>query len=218
MSGGSMDYLYSRIEDCAVFALNTLERKAFSLHLAHVIKALHDIEWVDSGDSAPGSESAAIYECLVDGVRPLLADPAAVHVMMLRGSIARPTWRHMVDLLGEVPNGEDVQLSRIAQLQEELAQALDMTRELTKTIERSASRRDGNFLDKLGACKVCDGEIPYGHTDYCDIWKLEKELTQAKGLIRELGEGLTKLGKEPWRVGEFEMLHTSVQHYLKINP
>jgi hypothetical protein len=24
-------------------------------------------------------------------------------------------------------------------------------------------------------CKVCDGEIPDGHTENCDIWKLEKK-------------------------------------------
>jgi hypothetical protein len=35
--------------------------------------------------------------------------------------------------------------------------------------------RNGCFLDKLWCCKVCDGEIPDGHTDNCDIWKLEKK-------------------------------------------
>ena len=34
--------------------------------------------------------------------------------------------------------------------------------------------RDGNFLDSMWCCKVCDGEIPDGHTDECYIWKLEK--------------------------------------------
>jgi len=58
-----------------------------------------------------------------DDLLATLKDPTNVHVMMLRGIIARPSWRNMVDLLGEVPNREDVQLSRIAQLQEELEAA-----------------------------------------------------------------------------------------------
>jgi len=49
-----------------------------------------------------------------------LLDPTSVHVGMLRGLIAKPSWRHMVALHGEVPNGEDVQLMRIAELQEKL--------------------------------------------------------------------------------------------------
>lgn len=35
--------------------------------------------------------------------------------------------------------------------------------------------RDGNWLDKWGSCRVCGGEIPYGHTNNCDIYKQEKE-------------------------------------------
>ena len=35
--------------------------------------------------------------------------------------------------------------------------------------------RNGCFLDKSWSCKVCDGEIPYGHLDHCDIWQLEKK-------------------------------------------
>lgn len=49
-----------------------------------------------------------------------LKDPENVHVNMLRGVIAVPSWRSLVDLKGEVPNGEDAQLKRIAELQFEL--------------------------------------------------------------------------------------------------
>lgn len=66
MSGGSMNYLYARL-DYAKFDADTPERRAFKRHLALVAKALHDIEWVDSGDSAPGDENAAIRACLSDG-------------------------------------------------------------------------------------------------------------------------------------------------------
>lgn len=64
MSGGSMNYLYSRIEMDATFSENTPERKAFARHLKLVAKALHDIEWVDSGDCGPGYESDSIRACL----------------------------------------------------------------------------------------------------------------------------------------------------------
>ena len=63
MSGGSMDYLYSKLE-YATFKLDTPERRAFWAHTQLVSKALHDIEWVDSGDSSPGDENAAIMACI----------------------------------------------------------------------------------------------------------------------------------------------------------
>jgi len=67
MSGGSMNYLYSKLE-YADFNANTPERRAFERHLKLVAKALHDIEWVDSGDYGPGDENAAIRACLGDAV------------------------------------------------------------------------------------------------------------------------------------------------------
>jgi hypothetical protein len=64
MSGGSMNYLYSKIEYDASFEENTPERIAFAAHLQKVVQALHDIEWVDSGDYGPGDENKAIRACL----------------------------------------------------------------------------------------------------------------------------------------------------------
>jgi hypothetical protein len=66
MSGGSMDYLYSKVED-ASFRTHTPERKAFAAHLVKVANALHDIEWVDSNDYGEGDENKAIRACLPDG-------------------------------------------------------------------------------------------------------------------------------------------------------
>ncbi len=66
MSGGSMDYLYSRVRD-ATFRRDTPERQAFAKHLELVAKALHDIEWVDSCDYSPGMETEAIRACLGEG-------------------------------------------------------------------------------------------------------------------------------------------------------
>jgi hypothetical protein len=67
MSGGSMNYLYSKLEYDATFNQNTPERRAFAKHLTLVAKALHDIEWVDSGDYGPGDDVAAIRACLGEG-------------------------------------------------------------------------------------------------------------------------------------------------------
>lgn len=61
MSGGSMDYLYSKVEEAAsqMRGGNPL-REAFKAHLEKVAKALHDIEWVDSCDYGDGDENEAI--------------------------------------------------------------------------------------------------------------------------------------------------------------
>lgn len=76
MSGGSMDYLYSRVQ-CADFREDTPLRRAFRAHLNLVAKALHDIEWVDSGDYGPGDEEAAIRACLPPGAELAAATQAA---------------------------------------------------------------------------------------------------------------------------------------------
>ena len=67
MSGGSMGYLYSKLED-AHFPCHTPERRAFYKHLKLAAKALHDIEWVDSCDYGHGDENEAIRACIGDGV------------------------------------------------------------------------------------------------------------------------------------------------------
>ena len=63
MSGGSMDYFYFRVDEVE-FPLTTIERRAFRALLSKVAKALHDIEWVDSGDYGTGDETATIRACL----------------------------------------------------------------------------------------------------------------------------------------------------------
>ena len=63
MSGGSMSYLYDKVES-ATFECNTPRRRAFRKHLMLVAKALHDIELVDSSDYGPGDEDEAIMACI----------------------------------------------------------------------------------------------------------------------------------------------------------
>lgn len=70
MSGGSMNYLYSKLLYQADFECNTPERVEFAAHLELVAKALHDIEWVDSGDYGPGDETAAILACIGNSKGP----------------------------------------------------------------------------------------------------------------------------------------------------
>ena len=61
-----MHYIYRHIADIQ-FPADTPERRAFLAHLQLVAAALHDIEWVDSGDCGPGDENAAIRACVGDG-------------------------------------------------------------------------------------------------------------------------------------------------------
>lgn len=51
------------------------------------------------------------------------------------------------------------------------------------------NKRDGNWLDKWGCCKLCDGDMPGGHTPECHLLKQETELTS----LRAENERLTDL-------------------------
>lgn len=53
---------------------------------------------------------------------------------------------------------------------------------------KCSADRDGNWLDKWGACKVCDGEIPHGHTNNCDIYKLECTIRRYEIILRRVLE------------------------------
>lgn len=63
MSGGSLNYAYSQVENIAyevqLRAENNLHR-AFAKHLYLVATALHDLEWVLSSDYLRGDEVEAI--------------------------------------------------------------------------------------------------------------------------------------------------------------
>lgn len=61
---------------------------------------------------------------------------------------------------------------------------------------RRNNKRDGKWLDIFGCCKVCDGEIPHGHTNDCDIYKLEQEVRTAKSSLKEAHEDQRKIIKE----------------------
>lgn len=102
MSGGSMYYLYRKVED-AEFEQDTPERKRFAEHLQKVAKALHDIEWVDSCDYGLGDEDEAIRACVGNDVQDLVA--VLREVLNLLGPDApeccgcRYEWQKAIDLI-----------------------------------------------------------------------------------------------------------------------
>lgn len=103
-----MDYIGDRMENSARFPLTTPERRAFSKHVALVAKALHDIEWVDSGDYGEGHESAAIRACLSKSATLEAAVEAAHEAMAaLKAEIERAGAEVAAETLSEgmAPNG-----------------------------------------------------------------------------------------------------------------
>ncbi len=64
MSGGSYDYVFSKIEDIEIQGTNiSIRRRMFQTLLKKVANAMHDIEWVDSGDYGEGEENGALDAC-----------------------------------------------------------------------------------------------------------------------------------------------------------
>lgn len=70
MSGGDLDYIYGRVEEAAFQIIRKAtnpHQKAFGRHLLLVSQALHDIEWVFSGDYEEGDDLVAIQKVLPEG-------------------------------------------------------------------------------------------------------------------------------------------------------
>lgn len=67
MSGGSWDYLYSKIEEAAVRLCSKEQpsyRRSFGEHMKKISKAMHAIEWADSYDSSEEYAKKAIMEII----------------------------------------------------------------------------------------------------------------------------------------------------------
>jgi hypothetical protein len=67
MSGGSLDYLYMKIEEAIATIRVRSQRmthRAFAGHLALVARALQDVEWVLSGDYAQDAADQSITAVL----------------------------------------------------------------------------------------------------------------------------------------------------------
>jgi hypothetical protein len=71
MSGGSMEYLCFKVDEAADRLTNEKNpaRRAFGEHLKKVAHALHEIEWVDSGDKSSPDDINAIRDVLADDYR-----------------------------------------------------------------------------------------------------------------------------------------------------
>lgn len=65
-----------------------------------------------------------------------------------------------------------------------------------ENLVKELNTHDGNWMDKWGACRVCGGEIPYGHTDNCDHYTLEKENAGLRKLNENLALSEIKLGMQ----------------------
>lgn len=72
MSGGSLDYLWSKIdmalEDPNAIVLSSPERIAFKEHMKKVIIALYNVEMIDSGDNSPGSDVDSLLDVLFPNI------------------------------------------------------------------------------------------------------------------------------------------------------
>ena len=63
MSGGSLDYVYGKVDDAAEIIMeraSTPLQRAFASHLKRTARALKSLEWVYSSDKSPGAEEADI--------------------------------------------------------------------------------------------------------------------------------------------------------------
>lgn len=135
---------------------------------------------------------AFLYESTtypIMGLSVHLADPSARHELHNRERFFGPLMDlNVVSILEE-------DLINLDYFEMICQKALDVTLRLSQQLRAGTSGgppwggsdlRDGNWIDKWGACKVCDGEIPYGHSEKCDIYKLEKEVREAKRELAEL--------------------------------
>ena len=80
MSGGSLDYVYSRVQDAAEtikMRAENVTHAAFAEHLAKVATALRAMEWMLSGDDGVGSEIEPTRAVLSDGAEIEAATAAA---------------------------------------------------------------------------------------------------------------------------------------------
>jgi hypothetical protein len=71
VSGGSWDYVYNKFDETAARLLNSKDplRRALGLRISYIANAMHDIEWVDSGDYGEGKEIEAIRKALGKNAR-----------------------------------------------------------------------------------------------------------------------------------------------------
>ena len=89
MSGGSWDYFYKQLNDVAdrLCAEQSPLRRAFGEHLRLCAAALHDIEWVDSGDYGKDDELIGIRRVLEDTASEKSAEQVRAEITRLRDAL-----------------------------------------------------------------------------------------------------------------------------------
>ena len=110
MSGGSLDYVYRKVADAAQTILSRPRNPlhlAFARHLIKVSKALHDLEWVYSGDYSEPDEEEAIRAVCMNSV-PECPDDCIYRVG--RSCVAgSPCIRQADDLYIKIGRGDNQQ-------------------------------------------------------------------------------------------------------------
>ena len=79
MSGGSLDYIYYKVDEAADSIDSRTENplyRAFAEHLRMVSVALHDVEWEFSGDYGEGEAEEMVKKVLGDS-----ADKKAMDIL-----------------------------------------------------------------------------------------------------------------------------------------
>lgn len=108
-------------------------------------------------------ERAEKAEAELQRLQDQLKDPVSVHINMLRGLIAKPTWRQMVHISGIVPNTEEEQLSEIVRLREQLSETVQIQKQHSGGKHPSHTTRssDSSLYDEkcinCGATDVAGG-------------------------------------------------------------
>jgi hypothetical protein len=97
MSGGALDYACYKVQNIIDTLPNdgTILMSAFKKHLADVVKALHDIEWVLSFDYAAGDEIEAIEKVLY---RNSIVEKTAVEELELKIKEAQEILSKLVEV------------------------------------------------------------------------------------------------------------------------
>ena len=89
MSGGSWDYFYYRLEEVAERLVSEAHplRKCFGHHLMKCAKALHAVEWSDSGDTAGDAWIKPVRDALGPGAPEKEAEEIKKGIKELRDSL-----------------------------------------------------------------------------------------------------------------------------------
>jgi len=98
MSGGSLDYVCYKLDD----AVDSIEKrattplhKAFAAHLKDVSKALHDLEWVFSGDYSDGDEVEAIRKVVNKEMElDAATKQAEIALLQLKNVLCKQEYKH----------------------------------------------------------------------------------------------------------------------------